>query len=312
MSAGTRGWTAEKRLVFAKILSNAEIARTIYRMEFEIMDEDGNSYPAPAPGQFINVYLTGGRMLLPRPFSVCDSAAGRLTLVYGAVGAGTRALAGFAPGERIRVGPPAGNGFDVAAAGTAAGRGRIVLVGGGVGAAPLLLLARRIRETLDGGDAEISGGMTFGGAASATGVVSGVNATYAPPARSPALHAVLGYRSEPFLVSAFEKYCDQTDVATDDGASGFHGTAVDLLKEQTLTGGEFFFACGPRVMLRALARFAGGQGIPLQVSLEERMGCGYGACLGCACKVASPAEIQHRKVCKDGPVFNGSEVVWDV
>jgi dihydroorotate dehydrogenase electron transfer subunit len=66
-------------------------------------------------------------------------------------------------------------------------------------------------------------------------------------------------------------------------------------------------------MLRALARFAGGQGISLQVSLEERMGCGYGACLGCVCKVAGETgAVESRRVCRDGPVFDGSEVIWDV
>ncbi|MDR1574082.1 MAG: dihydroorotate dehydrogenase electron transfer subunit, partial [Clostridiales Family XIII bacterium] len=99
----------------------------------------------------------------------------------------------------------------------------------------------------------------------------------------------------------------------DDGSAGFHGTATKLLKELPLTGGERLFACGPAPMLRALARFAGGQGISLQVSLEERMGCGYGACLGCVCKVAGETgAVESRRVCRDGPVFDGSEVIWDV
>jgi dihydroorotate dehydrogenase electron transfer subunit len=127
------------------------------------------------------------------------------------------------------------------------------------------------------------------------------------------VRAVLGYRSEPFLAREFEEICDAVHIASDDGAAGFHGTAVGLLKELPIEGGEVLFACGPAPMLRALSRFAGGQGIPLQVSLEERMGCGYGACLGCTCKLAGGEEAAvNRRVCRDGPVFNGNEVIWDV
>jgi dihydroorotate dehydrogenase electron transfer subunit len=260
----------ESGAFFAEILENEAIAGGVYRMVLA----GGAGTDPPLPGQFVNVYLNDASRLLPRPISVCDRSAERLTLVYGAVGAGTRQMASYARGTRLRVGPPAGRGFDP---GAAQGASRVSLVGGGLGAAPLLFLARALR---------------------AAGVRS--------------LRAVLGYGSETFLTSAFEAHCDALHIATDDGRTGFRGSAVELLKELPLAGGEYFFACGPSPMLRSLSRFASGQGIGLQLSLEERMGCGYGACLGCVCKIAGEKEaFVNRRVCRDGPVFNGNEVIWD-
>ena len=143
--------------------------------------------------------------------------------------------------------------------------GRCLLVGGGAGVPPLLFTAKKI----------------------------GVGA-----------HAVLGFRSEPFLVDAFP--CE-AKVATEDGAVGRRGNVIDLLGSMEISDVTQMFACGPKPMLKALADFAKAREIPLQVSLEERMGCGYGACVGCVCKTARG----NRKVCEDGPVFNGSEVIWD-
>jgi dihydroorotate dehydrogenase electron transfer subunit len=284
--------------VFAEVISGAEIARDIHSIEFEILEKYRNDFLEPLPGQFVMLYLDDHdkSMLLPRPFSVCDWSDGRLRIVFGAVGGGSRLLAGLAgagladpaPGRRLRLGRPAGNGFGLSAL---EGFGEAVLVGGGLGAAPLLFLAKRLRQ---------AGGIR--------------------------IRAALGYGSEPFLLDEFRDCADELLVATDDGSAGFHGTVVSLLKEQAFTGGEYIFSCGPKRMLRAMARFAGGQGIPLQASLEERMGCGYGACLGCVCKVGrrrpaltpdaggaqASGGVVSLRVCTDGPVFDGSEVIWDV
>ena len=100
-------------------------------------------------------------------------------------------------------------------------------------------------------------------------------------------------------------------VATDSGAHGFKGNVVELMEEKGLVG-DYYYSCGPKPMLRALAAFCEAKGKPVQVSLEERMGCGYGACVGCVCKTKAANEVgyEQQKVCKDGPVFLGSEVVW--
>ena len=124
--------------------------------------------------------------------------------------------------------------------------------------------------------------------------------------------AVLGFRDEPFLVKELEDLGATVYVATDSGKVGFKGNVIELIKAENLKG-DYFYSCGPKVMLRALAAYCEEVNVPVQVSLEERMGCGYGACVGCVCKIKTPTEkgFEHKKVCKDGPVFLGSEVKWD-
>ena len=116
----------------------------------------------------------------------------------------------------------------------------------------------------------------------------------------------------PILVGELEELGVKVYIATDSGKVGFKGNVVELIKAEGIKG-DYFYACGPKVMLRALSQYCEGEGIPVQVSMEERMGCGYGACVGCVCKTKASNEkgFEHKKVCKDGPVFLGSEVKWD-
>ena len=124
--------------------------------------------------------------------------------------------------------------------------------------------------------------------------------------------AVLGFRDEPFLVKELENLGVKVYVATDTGKVGFKGNVIELIKAEGIKG-DYFYSCGPKVMLKALAAYCAEVDVPVQVSLEERMGCGYGACVGCVCKTKANTEkgFEHKKVCKDGPVFLGSEVKWD-
>ena len=121
--------------------------------------------------------------------------------------------------------------------------------------------------------------------------------------------AAHGYRSELFLKEEFEQVC-QLLIATDDGSAGFHGTVVDLLRHTELPADTTVLSCGPKPMLKALVEFCEERGLPVQVSLEERMGCGFGACVGCVCKLNQSGNIVQKRVCKDGPVFDGSEVIF--
>ncbi|MCI2106922.1 MAG: dihydroorotate dehydrogenase electron transfer subunit [Intestinimonas sp.] len=125
-------------------------------------------------------------------------------------------------------------------------------------------------------------------------------------------HAILGFRSvdRAMLLDEFRAASSTVSVASDDGSIGTHGF-VDALVREKLKGERDVagvLACGPRPMLRAVAKAAAEAGVPCQVSMEERMGCGVGACLVCACKMADGA---YRHVCKDGPVFRAEEVDWD-
>ena len=151
--------------------------------------------------------------------------------------------------------------------------GRYLLVGGGIGVPPMLGCAQ-----------------------------------YAPGRCT----AILGFRSgdRVMLEEQFRSVCSQVQVATDDGSYGFHGY-VDALVWRELEGDRGYdavLACGPRPMLRNVARAAEDFGVRCLVSMEERMGCGVGACLVCACDMADGS---RKHVCKDGPVFEAREVDWD-
>lgn len=121
--------------------------------------------------------------------------------------------------------------------------------------------------------------------------------------------AILGFRSKGAVILEQDFDCPTT-ACTDDGSYGVHGFVTDVLREQ-IAGATGVAACGPKPMLRAIAEIAKAAGVPCQVSLEERMGCGIGACLVCACALKSEnGETKYGHVCKDGPVFDAEEVQW--
>ncbi len=124
--------------------------------------------------------------------------------------------------------------------------------------------------------------------------------------------AILGFRSKEkaILLDLFREDCAKTLIATDDGSLGYHGF-VDALVRQKLeqdNGYDAVLACGPKPMLKSVAKAAKEFGVPCKVSMEERMGCGVGACLVCACDMKDGS---RKHVCKDGPVFDAEEVDWD-
>ena len=148
-----------------------------------------------------------------------------------------------------------------------------IVIGGGLGIPPLLELVRQLKGKTD---------------------------------------AFLGFSQKPFLTENFEQLGASVYVATQDGCNGFRGNVMELL-ENTASDGDIIFACGPRPMLRSVSEWAGRHSIPSQLSMEERMACGLGACLGCVVKVQRKGadDWEYLKVCKDGPVFWGAEVIWD-
>ncbi len=121
--------------------------------------------------------------------------------------------------------------------------------------------------------------------------------------------AILGYRDELFLNDEFEKN-GKVYIATEDGSAGTKGNVMDAIRENRLEA-DVIFACGPKPMLRAIKAYALEKGIPCWISMEERMACGVGACLGCVCQsteVDGHSHVHNKRVCKDGPVFLSTEV----
>lgn len=120
---------------------------------------------------------------------------------------------------------------------------------------------------------------------------------------------ILGYKDTPFLSEEFRHY-GEVYIATEDGSAGIKGNVIDVIREENLKA-DRIYACGPVPMLRALKEFAGFIRIECFVSLEERMACGIGACLGCVCKsgeVDPHTNVKNKRVCKEGPVFEAQEV----
>ena len=122
---------------------------------------------------------------------------------------------------------------------------------------------------------------------------------------------VLGYRTSTFLKEEFEEVCD-VKIATEDGSQGAKGTVIDAIEKYGVEW-KVIYACGPMPMLKALAAYAEEHGMEAQISLEERMACGIGACLGCICKSKTKdhhTNVNNTRICKDGPVFDAKEVVF--
>ncbi|MBS4961541.1 MAG: dihydroorotate dehydrogenase electron transfer subunit [Clostridiales bacterium] len=122
----------------------------------------------------------------------------------------------------------------------------------------------------------------------------------------------LGAKSTPILAEEFQELGAEVHIATDDGSVGFHGNVVELLSAIDPKI-HMIYSCGPKVMLKSLSQWAEIHQVKAQVSMEERMACGIGVCVGCAIKIKKENESDwsHLKVCKDGPVFWSSEVIWD-
>jgi dihydroorotate dehydrogenase electron transfer subunit len=218
---------------------------------------------AARAGQFVMVYLNRGELLLPRPISICDADAdaGTVELVYQVVGKGTRVMAEMFYGLEIKLLGALGNGFFLK---NKDGKefSRVALVGGGIGVPPLLLLAKAFRRL---------------------GVETDV---------------FLGFRSAPVLLEEFRAVADRVFVSTEDGSFGNRGYITEVLQAQTC-GYDEILACGPLPLLYALADYAKSENIPCQISMEQRMACGLGTCVGCVVKVGEG----YVRVCKEGPVF---------
>lgn len=254
------------------IITNDLIATGIYSM---IIKAPTVVQAVENPGQFVNVYPKEKHTILPRPISICEVDAEKQTLriVYAVVGDGTEQFSKLAIGDKLKISGPVGNGFDIKGKYT-----NHLLVGGGVGVPPLVELAKRLTKDSKG-----------------------------------SLTVVLGFRDEPILVEDFEKLGATVYVATDSGRAGHRGNVLDIIKEKALRA-DMVYSCGPKPMLKALSTWGEEEDIPVQVSLEERMACGIGVCVGCVCKEKDEGAQDgwnYKKTCTDGPVFKGSDVIWD-
>ena len=232
---------------------------------------DEQPLPEMLPGQFVEVRVDGSpSTFLRRPISInfVDRVANELWLLVACVGDGTRRLAQLRQGDTLNCVLPLGNGFTISYGGTA-GRA-VLLTGGGVGVAPLLYLGATLRQ-------------------------GGVEPTFLLGART---------AKDLLLLPEFEKY-GRVLVTTEDGSLGEKGfvTNHSVLQQERF---DLVQCCGPTPMMKAVARYAREKHINCEVSLENLMACGLGACLCCVEKTTEG----NLCVCKEGPVFNINRLLW--
>jgi len=254
-----------------------------YRV-FSLLDREG---PEPQPGQFYMLATEGSwagdgsRPFLPRAISVADTGPAkegtRLDFLVEGVGPGTDRLCALEAGEGVWVTGPLGNAFVEPRAVNPSAAGAI-LVGGGIGVAPLALLRRHFGE------------------------------------RGVPLRVLLGFRNQQhsggleLFCGSGGDLCPEVRLATEDGHRGHKGYVTDLLA--TMLAGDdaasaVVYSCGPPAMLEAVRALCGERGVPCELALESPMACGFGACFGCA--VPKP-EGGYMRLCVDGPVVRGEQI----
>lgn len=261
--------------VDSEVISNAAEGGVSRRLVLRI--EQG--WPEAQPGQFLMLSPGArGRVerydpLLPRPMAIFRTrrmgGEAAVEVLYKVVGRGTALLADARPGERVRLVGPLGRGFPEVSPGE-----RVILVGGGTGVASLFDLARR-------------------------------------SSKRARVVVLLGARTAADLMGRadFEGLDVDLQVATDDGSEGATGFVTELLEREIARGDTArVYACGPTPMMRRAAEITGTAGLPCLVSLENRMACGFGVCLGCA---VPRADQGYHLVCQEGPVFESGDLSWE-
>jgi dihydroorotate dehydrogenase electron transfer subunit len=300
----------------AVVSTNKQIRQRFYRLGLKFSGDGAAAFAKAKPGQFTELDLScialppiegipedlrdaaGRKILLRRPFSFCDvTANGDKTVVeilYSVVGPATLRMSTLANGNSVSVIGPLGNGFSIPA-----DKKTVLLIVGGMGAGPLIHLAKVL--TTDCPTTEV---LAFAGAKTA---------------KELPFEKLLDKLAQEvgFSLAEFARYGVQSFVATDDGSAGFAGTVTncfsDWLKRCGVTARDtIIYACGPEAMLAGVAEIARDRNIDCQVSMERMMACGIGLCQSCPveCKTNGSNETIYKLCCKDGPVFDAKEVVF--
>lgn len=244
-----------KRNIYKIVTNRSLTAKTM------LMVLEGDTQYLTSAGQFVNVAVEG--KFLRRPISVCDYDEKTITLLYDIVGEGTKAMSQMKEGESLDLLTGLGNGFTESVECQ-----RPVLLGGGIGCAPLYNLAKKLLRR-------------------------GIQPI-----------VILGFNSAKDVVAEemFEQLGVETYIATVDGTKGIKGFVTDVISQRQIVA-DYFYACGPLPMLRAVC---GGLEWRGEVSLDERMACGFGVCMCCSIETKSGA----KRICKEGPVFPKEELIW--
>lgn len=263
----------------ARILDNQEVSSRYFKMTLlcpEIVKKG-------KAGQFLMLRVNEKYdPLLPRAFAVHRIKTKHphsLEILYQIAGRVTRLMSRIKPGEELPITGPLGNGFSIEQP-----KKRAVIIAGGIGVAPVYLLAEALKK------ANIQTDLFIGGKS----------------------------KKDILCVNEFRSLGVKVKVSTEDGSLGKKGMASELLKDfidkETVDSLRqiSLYACGPHAMLESIAGFAENHSLPCQVSMEAKMACGMGACQGCIVKTKTSDKngFSYQRVCKEGPVFNADEILW--
>lgn len=238
-----------------KVAENIEISNGIYKLvvkgKYDVL-----------PGQFFMLKGWNNEPFLPRPISVHNADDESVTFLYELKGEGTRQLSCLKPEDSISMLGPLGNGFDIDEI-----KGKVAVISGGIGTAPMLLLVKELKKR-------------------------NINVDF---------HA--GFRDKPYIIEEFKKYADKVFISTESGIEGHRGYVTDNFSPEKY---DTVLCCGPEIMMKKVTNMCIEKDVQIYVSMEKKMACGIGACLGCTCKT----KIGNKRTCKDGPVFDGRDVIY--
>jgi len=255
-----------------RILENLRIEKDFFRMTISAPQIAERS----EAGQFLHLRCNDSQRILRRPFSIHRVIRDRIQILYRVVGSGSLEFSEKKKEETVDVLGPLGTGFKIPE-----DIKKIIIIAGGMGVAPLLMLADKIKSIR---------------------TIKRQSVTVLIGAKT---------KEEILCEKEFQKLGFKVHVATDNGSKGHKGLVTDLLKSLLCTPYSVpctaVYACGPKPMLLGTAEICLSHKVPTQVSMEERMACGIGVCYGCSVSTIDG----YKLVCKDGPVFDAQEIIWD-
>jgi len=237
----------------SKIIENVTVKKGIYKLTTEFRSEI-------KPGQFFMLKTLDNSFLLPRPISVNDVYENTVTFLYRIEGIGTTKISSMRKNDEIQLFGPLGNGFDLSKL-----NGKVAVVGGGIGIAPLLYLTKILGKKTD---------------------------------------VYLGYKDKDnvYIENLFQQYAEKTVIVTEDGSIGKKGFVTDYIEYEKY---DALVTCGPEIMMNKIMKSSMENNVKCYVSLERRMACGMGVCLGCIVETKNG----NKRACKDGPVFSSEELI---
>ncbi|WP_138206987.1 dihydroorotate dehydrogenase electron transfer subunit [Haloimpatiens lingqiaonensis] len=251
-----------------KVLKNEKVCEDIYKISIE-GNFEGN------PGQFYMLKVPYKEPLLPRPISIYEVEDGRIQFLYKVVGEGTKLLCKLKEGDEIQVLGPLGNSFNLKDSSK-----KVAMVSGGIGIAPLMFLSRRLKNAC--------------------------------------IDFYAGFYNESYAVDNVEKNVNNLYISMEKERNGnklqsctqksnievvYNSYITDIFRPEKY---EIVYCCGPKVMMEKVVKMCKEKNVPVYVSMENKMACGIGACLGCTCETGDG----YKRVCSDGPVFKGEEIIF--